>query len=105
VPREEPAPIIEPPPESPDRWLTVEKSLAGFGKVKSSGVFDAKRNKISINVDGVEEFSIDIDRMPIDWDRLVVLSINGENSELRWRDYSPILFRRDKYGRWSVVEP
>jgi len=104
-PPSEPLGQISLPDELPAQWLVVEKAREGRGGAWARGSFDAERNRIRIATNAVAEFTVDIDQIPINWERLVVIGIDGINSELRKRDYSPIRFRRDNHGRWSVVEP
>ena len=91
--------------EEPDRWLFVEavkkEAVGGW----ATGSFDAGRNKLDIRTHDVRAFAIDVGRIPIRWERLVILSINGLKSELRRRDYTPLRFALDERGQWVVVEP
>ena len=89
----------------PDRWLVVEKTRDGAPGGWATGSFDPKRNKLTIRQRDVQRFAIDVSRIPINWARLVVIGINGRNSELRKRDYSILHFARDQHGQWVVVEP
>ena len=87
-----------------DRWLVVEKVKDGAAGAWATGSFDPKRNKLDIGTHDVQRFAVDTGRIPIRWDKLVILSIDGKNSELVHRDYSILHFTRDKYG-WHVIEP
>ncbi len=93
------------PIDESDRWLFVrkvaEKSKGGW----VTGSFDADRNKLRITTSEVEEFSLDTSRVRIDWQKLVVLSIDGRNSELRKRDLDILHFVRSVHGEWTVREP
>ncbi len=89
----------------PDHWLVVKKAVNVEAGTWAKGDFNAGRNKISIVTKNVAEFTIDTDRIPIDWSRAVIISIDGINAELRHRDYSPLLFHREGYSSWFVVEP
>lgn len=106
APEETTAPLVLPSSqEEPDRWLVVEKATEGSPGAWATGSFDAKRNKLIIQTQDVRQFTIDTGRIPIDWHRLVVLGIDGVNTELRKRDYDVYRFARDEHGRWLVVEP
>ena len=117
VPRVEPPakspPAVEPPPaiqvpddeDTADRWLFVEKAKDGTPGGWATGAFDRQKNKLDIHTRDVRQFVIDASRIPIDWQRLVVLGIDGKNSELRRRDFSFLHFRLDEHGQWIVVEP
>ena len=90
--------------DDPARWLWVEKGRDGADGAWATGSFDSKRNKLSIKARDVRRFTIDVARIPIDWERLVILSINGRNSELRRRNHTLLHFVLDEYGRWTVAE-
>lgn len=91
--------------DDPDRWLRVEKTREGTPGGWATGSFDPKRNKLTIHTRNVEQFAIEVRRVPIDWERLVVIGINGRNAELRKRNYSVLHFARDRHGQWVVIEP
>ena len=89
----------------PDQWLFVEKVREGTVGAWATGLFDAERNKLAIETHDVQQFAIDTERVLIDWERLVILGIDGRNSELRKRDYSILHIELDDHGRWVVLEP
>jgi len=91
--------------DDPDRWLFVEKVRRGAPGAWATGSFNPERNKLTIRTRDVQQFAIDTDRIPIDWERLVILGIDGHNSELRKRDYFFLHFARDRHGRWIVQDP
>jgi hypothetical protein len=106
-------PTLAPPPRIPlpddpdtaDRWLFVEKAKGDAPGGWATGSFDREKNKLDVHTRDVRQFAIDVERIAIDWKRLVVLSIDGKNSELRKRDVSLLHFRLDDHGQWVVVEP
>lgn len=93
------------PLEESDRWLFVQrvadKAVGGW----ATGSFDAERNKLSIATSDIEGFAVDTSQIKINWQKLVVLSIDGRNSELRKRDYDILHFVRTPHGEWVVKEP
>lgn len=93
--------------ETPDRsrWYAVEQYEPAAEPASFEATFDRSRNKIDVQTHGVTQFVIDTSRIPIDWDRLVILGIDGRNSELRRREYDRLRFKRDEYGTWVVMEP
>ncbi len=91
--------------DDPDRWLFVEKVRDGAVGAWATGSFNTDRNKLTIETRDVQQFAIDTDRVPINWERLVILGIDGRNSELRKRDYSVLHIALDEHGRWVVWEP
>ncbi len=102
----QPDPIVFPRPiDDPGRWLVVEKTTHRTSGAWATGSFDQSRNKLTIMTNDVSQFSIDTDRILIDWDQLVILGIDGRNSELRKRNYSVLHIALDKHGRWVVLEP
>lgn len=105
---ETPPPAPETPePDAPDpnQWLVVTRTKQGTRGGHATGSFLPDRNRIVIETHDVERFTIDTSRIPINWDRLVVIRIDGVNSELRKRDYDVLHVARDPYGAWKVVEP
>ena len=106
-------PTIAPPsriplPDDPDaaeRWLFVEKANDDAPGGWATGSFDREKNKLDVHTRDVRQFAIDVERIAIDWHRLVVLSIDGKNSELRKRDVSLLHFRLDDHAQWVVMEP
>ncbi len=88
-----------------ERWLEVISARDKSEGAWATGDFLAKRNKIVINTTNVEEFSIDTSMVHIDWSRLVVIRIDGRNSELRKRDFAVYHFRVDDHGQWIILEP
>jgi len=89
----------------PDQWLFVERASRGAAGGWATASFITERNKLDIETRDVQQFAIDTSRIPIDWERLVVLSINGVNSELRRRDYAILHFELDDRQQWIVIEP
>jgi len=96
---------INVPIDDPDRWLFVEKNAERSQGGWATGSFDPERNKLSIHTKDVEQFAIDTSRIRIDWKRLVILGIDGKNSELRKRDFELYHFMLNDHGAWVVVEP
>ncbi len=92
-------------PDAADRWLFVEKTKDDAPGGWAVGEFDREKNKLDVHTRDVRQFAIDVERIAIDWRRLVVLGIDGKNSELRKRDVSLLHFRLDDHGQWVVMEP
>ncbi len=88
-----------------DRWLWVEKQRDGASGAWATASFDHKRNKIIIQTEDVERFAIDVSKVTVDWERLVILRLDGTNSELRRRDHNILHFARDRHNQWTVLEP
>lgn len=88
-----------------DRWLFVEAIKNNAAGGWATGSFNPEHNKIDIRTRDVQAFAIDVARLPILWDRFVILSINERRSELRRRDHALLHFALDDYGEWVVVEP
>ena len=89
----------------PDRWLFVERTRGDAPGGWATGSFDPDRNKLTIETKDVQRFAIDTSRIRIDWERLVVLGLNGVNSELRRRDFDIYHFELDDHNRWVVIQP
>ena len=88
-----------------DRWIFVEKARRGTSGAWVTGQFDPQRNRLAIRTHDVERFAVDTSRININWDRLVVLRLNGSNSELRHREHPVLHFALDDHGAWVVLEP
>ena len=85
-------------------WLRVDRADAGVPGAWVSGGFNPVENKIFIDTHDVSRFTVDLERVPVQWSRLVVLRIDGRNTELKRREKSRYHFARDDHGQW-VVEP
>ncbi len=92
------------PLDEPQRWLTVEAQREGTQGGWATGSFDPKRNKITIRTNDVTRFAVDVARIAIDWERPVILGIDGRNSELRRREVTYLHFRRGDGRGWVVEE-
>ncbi len=102
--RSEP-PIIQVQTQESDQWLNVTELRAATPGGWATGDFDSTRNKIDIRTRDVAGFTIDVGRIPINWERKVILGIDGRNTELRRRDYTLIRFRNTRDRGWTVIEP
>ncbi len=96
--------IDGPNPEDKDRWLFVDEIKKGAKGAWAEGGFDRKRNKLTVDTHGVARFAVDFSRIPIDWDRLVVLRLDGFNSEFRRRQDQIVHFEVTRSGDWVVIE-
>jgi len=87
------------------QWLRVLEVRTRAAGAWATGRFDEERNKLQIETHDVQRFSIDTERVAIDWNRLVILSIDGHNAELRRRESTLLHLSIDPHGRWQVEEP
>ncbi len=62
-------------------------------------------NKLVIETEDVEEFSIRLTDMHINWTGRVILRINGQSSELMKRNRQVLRLKRSQAGSWDAVEP
>ncbi len=105
-PPQERAPLIWPANlDDPDRWLYVEGVRDGEKGAWATGTFHRGKNKLDIHTHRARKFAVDTSRIPIDWRHLVVLGIDGVNSELGRRDFTLYHFALDDHGCWVVLEP
>jgi hypothetical protein len=102
--RQAPAPTSAPAECETARWLYVERFTPGTTGGFVEGDFNAKRNRLTIKTDSVTRFTIDTRYIAINWDKLVVIQLDGLNSELKRRDDPVLHFVLDKYNRWVVDE-
>ncbi len=89
----------------PNQWLSilaVKKDRTGGW---ATGSFDEKRNRLTIQTKDVTAFSVDTNRIPIRWQKLVVLSLDGRRTELKKRDAAILHFTLDEHAQWVVLEP
>lgn len=109
-------PIPEPDAPEPDAvgvatvpaesdWLHVDAIRPKVDGGWATGDFFEPRNKIEIHTRGVKQFSLDLSKLNINWDRLVIIGIDGRNAELRKRNADVIHIARDKNNKWVVREP
>lgn len=96
--------FIDTDPDDGTRWLIVEEARDKAEGAWATGAFLPKRNRIVIDTKNVQQFSINIERIDVRWEKLVVIRIDGVNSELRKRDGAIMRLMRDAHGRWVVVE-
>ena len=97
--------ILPLPVDDQDQWLFVDSARDKMGGAWATGSFHADRNKIEIETHNVQKFTLDASRIPIQWQDVVILGIDGRNSELRQRDKLVLRFARNGSGQWVVVEP
>ncbi len=86
-------------------WLAVLAASKTAPGGWATASFDAKRNRITIDTNDVEAFSIDTSRLTVRWDRLVIVRINGRNAELVRRKNPVIRFERDAHRQWVAAKP
>lgn len=88
--------------EDPDRWLTVTRVDPDKPGGWVTGRFDRARNRLELTTRGAQEFLVDVSRIPIDWERLVILRIDQRNTEMKKRDQAVYRFVRGSQGQWEV---
>jgi hypothetical protein len=86
-------------------WLAVEEIGPDSDGGWATGSFDSDRNKIDVTTDDVDRFSIDMTQVPVDWNRIVIIGIDGVNTELKKRNYNVYHFARNASGQWIVTNP
>ena len=104
APAPEPATAEQPPlpVTDADVWLFAEAPRDGAEGGWISGSFDPEKNRIEIELQDLKRFTLDVARIPINWDRLVILRLNGHNTELRRREQALYHFELDPNGGWQV---
>jgi len=96
--------INGPDPDEEGRWLFAETVREGAPGGWAEGTFVPERNRIVVTTRDLAGFSIDFGKLAIDWDRLVVLRIDGYNSEFRRRKHPVVRFEVTPTGDWRVIE-
>ena len=107
------------PPENGDRvvvrirsladpqrgWLRIEDIRDSAAGAWATGLLLQHDNKIVIETENVEQFSINLSKLRLNWNRRVVLRIDGRSSELMRKRRPVVHLRRSPAGSWDVVEP
>jgi len=87
-----------------DGWLRIETLQPDAHGAWATGDF-IPDNRIIIETEHVEQFSLDLSQIRINWDRRVILRIDGFASELTPKRRPLLHLRRSPAGSWDVVEP
>ncbi|NOT02084.1 MAG: hypothetical protein HOP29_15840 [Phycisphaerales bacterium] len=89
-------------PDSAERWIRGERLIDG---VKGGWVTGAvsPENRVVIETDGLEQVVLDLSRVPADWNRRVILRIDGHTSELTRAHFPTLRLRRSPTGGWLAV--
>jgi hypothetical protein len=99
-------PDLEPyqPDDAEAQWLAIDRIAEGAdGAWATGGVF--AENRVVIRTENVARFRVHLDRLPVNWDRRVVLRIDGRPSELTRKHYPTLTLQRSPTGGWIPVEP
>lgn len=59
-------------------------------------------DKLTINTKNVRGFELDLTRLRLNWNRGVVLRLDGYNSELTRKRWPRLVFVRNASGAWVV---
>ncbi len=114
IPAEQPAP----PPEDPDHaevrmatltdpqfgWLRIEGIRDSAVGAWATGSFLSDRNKIVIETENADQFTINLAKLRLNWNKRVILRINGHSSELTKKRDPLLRLHRSPAGSWDVVE-
>lgn len=99
--------LMPPRPMLPDHpvqpWLVVLSAQPDEKGGWAKGRFDTSKNRLVIDTVGVGSFTVDTSRLPIDWDRLVIIRLDGRNRELGRKENPVIKFVRSKSKLWETV--
>lgn len=60
--------------------------------------------KLIIDTANVSRFTLDLSRVTLNWDRRIVLRIDGFNRELTRKNYPILKYRRTSTGGWRLEE-
>ena len=86
-----------------DGWLGIEAIRQGAPGAWATGAL-VLDHKIVIDTEDVEQFSIDLSQLHVNWNRRVILRIDGHASELTKKRRPVLHLRRSPAGSWDVVE-
>lgn len=95
--------VVQWPDEQREGWLRIERIREGAENPHATGRF-VRPNKLIIETHGVDQFTINLRAIPIDWSRRVVLRINDDPSELTRKHYPRLRLRRSPTGGWLPVK-
>ena|GEM_PF-7086982 len=99
------APSFAPPLELPaNGWLRIERLRPDVEGGWVSG-HSPKPNRIVIETRNVDQFSMDISRLALDWSRRVWVRINANSFELTHKRNPVIHLRATSTGAWELVKP
>ena len=81
--------------------------LTGYENIfLNASLLGLSREDVDSKLESIIEYSaMDARRVPIQWARIVILGIDGTNSELRRRDFDVYHFQMNEHGQWIVLEP
>jgi hypothetical protein len=85
-------------------WLRIESIRDSAMGAWGTGDFLAEQNKIVIDTENVDQFTINLSKLRLNWNRRVILRIDGHSSELTPKRRPILRLRRSPAGGWKVVE-
>jgi hypothetical protein len=100
-----PLPPLRLPPTEPtaleDGWVKILESDDTSSRAWVEGEV-AGDDKLTINTKNVRGFELDLTRLRLNWNRGVVLRLDGYNSELTRKRWPRLVFVRNASGAWVV---
>ena len=95
-------PLLEPSPLR-EGWLVIEERADArqWAWVEGSIVGD---DKCVLDTSNIRRFQLDLSRLRLNWDRPIVLRIDGFNSQLTRKRWPVLDFLRTPSGAWIVVD-
>ena len=60
--------------------------------------------KLVIDTENVERFQLDLSRVKLDWDKRIVLRIDGFNRELTRKNFPRLNYERTSTGGWRLTD-
>lgn len=89
-------------PDSAERWIRGERLIEGVSGGWVTGSVSAE-NRVVVESDGLAQVILDLSRVPVDWNRRVILRIDGHTSELTRDRFPTLRLRRIPTGGWLAV--
>jgi len=89
--------------DTTDRWIHIEGLMEGGEGGWVTGRHVAEDNRLEISTEHVSQFAMNLARVPVNWDRRVVLKIDGHTSELTRKHYPLLRLKRSPTGGWNAV--
>lgn len=60
--------------------------------------------KLVIDTENIERFQLDLSRIRLDWDKRIVLRIDGFNRELTRKNFPHLNYERTSTGGWRLID-
>lgn len=84
-------------------WLTIDDVSDRDHTAWAEGRVD-DGEKLVINTENIERFQLDLSKVKLDWDKRIVLRIDGFNRELTRKNFPHLNYERTSTGGWRLID-